>query len=476
MTQKQNKEELQYSVDTTPNGDKAILGKLEGVCADTINPTRNGRKYSEKLWETVFNDSIIKEQFNAGGIFGELGHPDREEVDISKVAICMPEPPKKNSKGQLVGHWDILNTPCGQILKVLCDYGYKMGISTRGSGDTFTDSDGNESVDPDSYQLTALDIVLVPAVKAARLDLVTESLDTKSIKFKKALNEAIEKSSDEDKKIMIEALNDLDINYTTNTGVSNIDSTQQTDAANNVGANVMVEWKKALKENKKLQEQVVSLQHQLSVCYTKDSDTSVNNQKLSAERNHIQEELNKANSTIESTNAQIKDLNKKYETCWNDAKLLAKELSKRDTLNNSLMEENESIKKEYEQLNEKYQEDKKDFVIKQTELNNEINSQKQLTEKYKLIAKTAIDRYILLQSNMLNVSPTEIKNKLSENYSFKDIDRVCESFKDKKIKFGSVPMTPKTVVKVTKSEEPLFNYEDSSFDDEVDADILNCIK
>ena len=28
---------------------RGILGRLVGVCADFINPTRNGRKYSEQL-------------------------------------------------------------------------------------------------------------------------------------------------------------------------------------------------------------------------------------------------------------------------------------------------------------------------------------------------------------------------------------------------------------------------------------------
>ena len=60
---------------------KGVLGKLEGVCADTIKSTRNGRRYSETLWEKVFKDPIIKEYFDCGGIFGELGHPaDREET------------------------------------------------------------------------------------------------------------------------------------------------------------------------------------------------------------------------------------------------------------------------------------------------------------------------------------------------------------------------------------------------------------
>ena len=38
---------------------RGILGRLTGVIADYVNPTRNGRRYSEKLWENVFSDPIV---------------------------------------------------------------------------------------------------------------------------------------------------------------------------------------------------------------------------------------------------------------------------------------------------------------------------------------------------------------------------------------------------------------------------------
>ena len=49
---------FKYSV---KQDDPTILGVLEGPVADIINPTRNGRKYSEALWEKVFNSDIVKE-------------------------------------------------------------------------------------------------------------------------------------------------------------------------------------------------------------------------------------------------------------------------------------------------------------------------------------------------------------------------------------------------------------------------------
>jgi len=132
---------------------RGILGRLYGKVADFTNGTRNGRRYSESLWENLLNSDLIKERFANGGIFGQLCHPDYEEVDIEKVACVMPEPPVKDKDGQLVAYVDILDTPCGRIAYQLAKYGYRLGISSRGTGDLITGPDGEEEVDPDTYQL-----------------------------------------------------------------------------------------------------------------------------------------------------------------------------------------------------------------------------------------------------------------------------------------------------------------------------------
>ena len=104
----------------------------------------------------------MKEKIANKVCFGELGHPtDREEVDMDKVAICLAEQPTKNDKGQLMAVFDILNTPNGKILKTLCDYGSNIGISSRGSGDLYTDDNGDEAVDPDTYNCECFDVVLI---------------------------------------------------------------------------------------------------------------------------------------------------------------------------------------------------------------------------------------------------------------------------------------------------------------------------
>lgn len=210
MNNKTKKEDLTFT--PSENNNPAILGTLSGPCADIVNPTRNGRKYDETLWEKVFNSEIVKEYFEAGGIFGELGHPaDRTETDMEKIAICMKEPPVKGKNGLLEGKWDILNTPNGRILKTLIDYGYKIGISSRGSGDVYEGMDGIEHVDEDTYDFQAFDAVLLPAVKAARLHSVTESLNNRK-SFRQALSEALKTSTEDEKRVMEATLKTLNIN------------------------------------------------------------------------------------------------------------------------------------------------------------------------------------------------------------------------------------------------------------------------
>ena len=194
---------------------RGILGRLVGVIADFKHPTRNGRMYTEELWDNVFKDPIMQEKLKTRSVFGELGHPaDRTETDMEKIAICLAEEPKKYPDGTLKGVFDILDTPNGRILKTLCDYGCQIGVSSRGEGDLIEDWTGSgEKVDPKTYSCECWDAVLLPAVESARPSYVTESLNSNALKLKKALTEALEKATPENKKIMTETLDRLNIDY-----------------------------------------------------------------------------------------------------------------------------------------------------------------------------------------------------------------------------------------------------------------------
>ena len=183
-----------------------ILGRLYGPIATCIESTRNGRLYNKPLWERALEDEIFLEKVATKALFLELGHPaDREETDMKQACACIPEVPKIVGD-DLYAYVDILDTPNGRLLKTLVDYGFVPGISSRGSGDVMD----NNQVDPETFFLETWDIVQLPAVKKARLN-VYESLDSNSIKLKKALAESYKAAKEEDKDTMKKALENLNI-------------------------------------------------------------------------------------------------------------------------------------------------------------------------------------------------------------------------------------------------------------------------
>lgn len=121
----------------------------------------------------------------------------------------MPEKPKKDNEGHLIAKFDILDTPNGRIAYTLAKYGYKLGISSRGNGETYVDNEGNERVNEDSYDFQAFDLVLLPAVKSARLKMVESLQNGKTLN--QALAESLAKATPDEKKVMQETLKNLNI-------------------------------------------------------------------------------------------------------------------------------------------------------------------------------------------------------------------------------------------------------------------------
>lgn len=183
-----------------------ILGRLYGPIASCVESTRNTRLYNRDLWEKALEDEIFLEKVATKALFLELGHPaDREETDMKQACACIPEVPKIVGD-ELYAYVDILDTPNGRLLKTLVDYGFVPGISSRGSGDVLD----NNQVDPETFFLETWDIVQLPAVKKARLN-VCESLDSNGMKLKKALAESYRTAKEEDKETMKKALENLNI-------------------------------------------------------------------------------------------------------------------------------------------------------------------------------------------------------------------------------------------------------------------------
>ena len=473
---------------------EAILGVLEGPCADIFNPTRNERQYDEELWERVFEDEIINEYFNCGGILGELDHPaDRTETDTSKVAVCMPEKPKKGKDGKLYAKFDILDTPNGRIVHTLAKYGYKLGVSSRGNGDVYEAFDGKEHVDPTSFELKAFDIVLLPAVKAARLKL-KESVGNKT--FKQAIRESLERSKPEERAIMVQTLNNLKIDYKLEKQLVESAGSTNTNTAENNGVTAVRELQRQMKLNRELKESLKTTQEKLSVCYTKEAkyEEELAKLKLADQSSKLTEEvealkkqvstlteqLSERNGVIKQQRIKLMELSKqvnKQETSLNESLNNGKsELAKKDNEIKRLTESLETVSSqaaaESKQLNEQLSELRKNAQIKTNEFNGKIIKANRIVEHYKKVAEESLNRYIESKANMLGVSVSQITNKLEETYTFDDIDTVCEELKGYQINMSKLPfkLDKNTKIKVTESVEPI--KPKSRFDDDVDDSLM----
>ena len=486
---------------------RGILGRLVGVIADFKNPTRNGRLYTESLWEKTFNNPIMKEKIENKCLFGELGHPaDRQEVDMEKIAICLAETPKKSKDGTLHGVFDILATPCGKILKTLCDYGCNIGVSSRGSGDTFEDYNGQETVDEDTFECECWDAVLLPAVKNARPKYVTESLDTIKT-LKQALQESLDNANVNDKKVMKEALDNLNIEYTDsseNQDEEVEETLEKEQVADDDGTALVESLQEALKGNKDLQGKVINLQEQLSVSYTKELKNGEEIARLKKAVKTLTEAASKHESLKIQAGTMKTQLNDLSIKCQKQAQLvesLQDKVESEKAINTSLNEAieskdstitslkrtngnlNESIRtlkrehsKEVEKLTEEISTLRKESEIKNSQYSKKLGQSNKLIESYKGIAKKAIDKYIECKATAIGVTTNEIKNRLSENYSFDEIDEICDQLRGYRKNLSKLPFNLSTL-----NESKMIIKEDTSKkrftnpDDEVDKSLFNII-
>lgn len=403
----------------------------------------------------------------------------------------MPEKPKKDKDGHLIATFDILDTPNGRIAYTLAKYGYKLGISSRGGGDTYQDVDG-EHVDEDTYDFHGFDLVLLPAVKAARLQL-QESLQNGKT-FKQAINESLEKATPDEKKVMTETLNNLNIEYTSE---KSIDKESEL-AANDDGATMVKELQETLLAKQQLEAKYTELQEKLSVCYAKEAKYEEDLQKyksavqnlsiqaknakaLNTKIKNLEEELTNKDKLINLERNKFSKLNEQYTKLISKEGLLNESLSKRDirlkesnSKINNLKEELDRIKSEnqnkVDSLNEDLADIKKNLTLKTNEYSKKLSDANNLVEQYRQTAKKAVNKYIESQAVRLGIDAEEIKSKLPKNYSFNDIDSICENLSQFNLAVSSLPVNlQKSKIKIKESKEPLLR---ENLDDKVDESLL----
>lgn len=485
---------------------RGILGRLAGVIADFKHPTRNGRIYTEELWDKTFDSPLMKEKLENRCLFGELGHPaDRQEIDMEKIAICMAEAPKKGKDGKLYGVFDILATPNGKILKTLCDYGCAIGVSSRGSGDTYEDWNGQETVDIETFDCECWDAVLIPAVKEARPKYVTESLNTKK-SLKEALEDVVKEASEDDQKVMKETIDNLDFEDKDDSSETKVESdvNNEQEVAANDGMDLVKSLQEALQETARLQKEVVRLNEQVSVSYTKELTLKEDSEKLKGVIKQLTEKLKRAAKlTSQVTNlktqlqeqieiAQSKDIIiKDYRQHLKDATVskgsLKESLSSKDSqiklltkhnneLNENLLAVKKNSKKQLDSLTEELRQLKTDSAVKQSEYARKLENANKLIEKYHTLSNNSLNRYIESKALTLGVNVNEIKNKLNENYTFDEIDSVCESLRSYKMNMSNLPFNIGNGVQRVTLKEDTTTQKFINPDDVVDDSLLEMLK
>ena len=492
-----------------------ILGRLYGPVADVVYPTRNGRRYSEELWENVFKNPLMQEKFKNKVMYGELGHPeDREQVDLDKVAICMPEPPKKDENGKLIAYFDILDTPNGRILKTLCDYGSTLGVSSRGTGDIVGDE-----VNPDTYDCECWDIVIIPAVESARLQF-TEGLEKKK-SLKQALVENLNSATEEERKIMTETLEDLnidikeepketsipeeikgeDIKVDEESSETSKQAEEKSEEANDDGTNEIIKsLQEALLARSTLERKIIELQEKLAVSDSKVSEQEATISQLQALTARLGIKAHEAKTLTSKVSKLEEQLKEKDETINNQLSeihhlnetLLLSKKAETTSLNESL----DNSKKEVKALKEQLSSQKTSYETRISELTESLRQTKEISEAkakeiteqltkmttsrngYKKLAITTVNKYIESKANMLGVTAVEIKNRLPESYTIDDIDTICEDLQESVLGLSKLPIQlgKTSRIQFVESKTDRFASTKDFTDDDVDESLVKLAK
>lgn len=147
-----------------------VLLTIKG-CVSGWKRNRNGRTYSRELWEKAINADFVKEQMALKNFYGETDHPeDRLEPCLQLTSHSITDFEFDDAKEELIAKIDILDTPTGNILANLYRYSHNLSFSTRGTGDVLP---GGE-VDPDTYEMFAIDAVARPSYPTATVSELSE--------------------------------------------------------------------------------------------------------------------------------------------------------------------------------------------------------------------------------------------------------------------------------------------------------------
>lgn len=131
---------------------------LTGICLQGGVRNLNERNYPIPEIRRAVEE--INKQLNDGySVGGELDHPEELTINLDRVSHKITQMWMDGPIG--MGKMQILPTPCGNIARTLIENDFKLGVSSRGSGNV------NERGEVSDYEIVTIDIVARPSAPDA---------------------------------------------------------------------------------------------------------------------------------------------------------------------------------------------------------------------------------------------------------------------------------------------------------------------
>ena len=241
---------------------------------------------------------------------------------------------------------------------------------------------------------------------------------------------------------------------------------------------IVKELQEALTKNDELTRQLTTLQEKLSVGYTKEmelKDSIVKYRSIITKLNEslnenkgLEEQLELLSKKCDESDERAKLFEGRYRKAVNRGTELRESVGKQASEMKVLQEKLQSVsnelnatKTQYEckikSLNESIEELHKNLSLKEKEYSSKLTKKNRIIESCRDVATEAMRRYIDMQALRIGVTANEIKNRLSESYSFDDIDDVCRNLQEYKVNMTKLPIAfssdKKPKVKITESKQ-----------------------
>lgn len=172
------------------------VSTFSGISQLADAPNQNGRVYPLSLFESVFRKPDFTGKLENRQLVGMLGHPSDGVVDPSKISHVTTEVKILHDQRTPDGHvpvWtknEILETPEGKVLKTLFQSGIRLGVSSRGWGDSYME--GSHEVMEDDFDLCGWDVVVEPSVAIAFPEAeIVESFNRNAKSFKRRVEDRL---------------------------------------------------------------------------------------------------------------------------------------------------------------------------------------------------------------------------------------------------------------------------------------------